>query len=703
MHFYHICYTGAIMKLSMRVSLQIGILVLVVSLSIGLTAIVISSKIVAGNAYVSLLHQAISGVDLIESVIQGQLNTLQELANRARTQSMDWDVQYASLLPEVDRIGYMDLAIVGLDGQAHYIKDNTTSTLADRDYIIKALAGQQAVSDMLISRVIGKPVIMYAVPITGEGGVVLGALVGRRDGATLNAMMHDITKNVKFGESGYSFITNNRGVVISHNDADLVLSQFSPESVDAREPSKKNLTDSIVTALKQGRGVYDNKEIVVGFASMHTFPWILFVAIAREDLMVGIGRLRLLIILFVAVFVLVGIVISYFIARSIARPIARVANTLKDISEGEGDLTKRIEGKSKDEIGTLGHYFNQTLEKIKVMVSTIKEQAASLSEIGSELSSNMTTTDAAMNEITGNIQEIKGRMINQGDSVTETSATMEQITLTIDRLNGNVDRQSSSVVRSSQAIEQMLANIQSVTQTLIKNSADVKNLAEASSVGKTGLQEVSADIQEISRESEGLFEINAVMQNIASQTNLLSMNAAIEAAHAGESGKGFAVVADEIRKLAESSGEQSKTISAVLKKIHGSIDKITKSTNVVLDKFEAIDIGVKTVSDQTENIINAMEDQGAGSKQILDAIGELNEATIMVKDDSQEMLEGSRQIIVESKNLENVTARINDGMNGIVTGTEQVNTAVHRVNEISDYNSKNINVLVSEVSKFKIE
>jgi methyl-accepting chemotaxis protein len=395
--------------------------------------------------------------------------------------------------------------------------------------------------------------------------------------------------------------------------------------------------------------------------------------------------------------------IIFFVAGSITKPIVNVALTLKDISEGEGDLTKTVDVHSKDEVGDLARYFNATLEKIKNLVITIKNQAAALSDIGNELASNMTETAAAINEITANIQSNKGRVINQSASVTETNATMEQITGNINKLNEHVERQSSSVAQSSSAIEEMLANIQSVTQTLIKNTGNVKELMDASEVGRTGLQEVAADIQEIARESEGLLEINSVMENIASQTNLLSMNAAIEAAHAGEAGKGFAVVADEIRKLAESSGEQSKTISVVLKKIKDSIDKITRSTDSVLTKFEAIDSGVRIVSDQEENIRNAMEEQGAGSKQILEAIGQLNEATQMVKGGAQEMLEGSKQVIAESKNLELVTQEISNGMNEMASGADQINVAVTQVNTISGANKDNIDVLVRGVSKFKVE
>ena len=404
-----------------------------------------------------------------------------------------------------------------------------------------------------------------------------------------------------------------------------------------------------------------------------------------------------------------GILLASILMNSLScnvmllRPIRQAVSMLKEISEGEGDLTRKLNVTSKDEIGSLAHFFNETLEKIKNLVINIKMQSKALSDIGNELAGNMTETAAAINEIAANVQSIKTRIINQSASVTETNATMEQITVNIDKLNGHVERQTASVSQSSSAIEEMLANIQSVTQTLVNNSANVSELNEASDVGRAGLQDVASDIQEIARESEGLLEINAVMENIASQTNLLSMNAAIEAAHAGEAGKGFAVVSDEIRKLAESSGEQSKTISTVLKKIKTSIDKIMTSTDNVLKKFEAIDSSIKTVAQQEENIRNAMEEQGQGSKKVLESISEVNEITRMVKDGSHEMLEGSNEVIKESKNLEAVTHEISGGINEMALGTDQINVSVGQVNELCGRNRESIDLLVQEVSRFKVD
>ena len=231
------------------------------------------------------------------------------------------------------------------------------------------------------------------------------------------------------------------------------------------------------------------------------------------------------------------------------------------------------------------------------------------------------------------------------------------------QFNDHVEEQSSSVTASSAATEEMITNIRSVTDTLAHNAKNVRELEEASVAGHTSLSEVITDIQGIARESESLLEINAVMQSIASQTNLLSMNAAIEAAHAGESGRGFAVVADEIRKLAESSSKQSKTIGGVLKGIKGSIDKITKSTDVVLGKFDAIENGVKTVSVQENSILNAMEEQGRGSKQILQSVGTVNEITHKVKESAWRLVETSKESMHKTDDSE--TKAFTDELTGV--------------------------------------
>jgi methyl-accepting chemotaxis protein len=136
--------------------------------------------------------------------------------------------------------------------------------------------------------------------------------------------------------------------------------------------------------------------------------------------------MRTFVIILASIAMVIAVVIIYFALYTTTKPIVLVADTLRDISEGEGDLTRTVAVSSKDKIGDLTLYFNKTLEKIKNLIIVIKKQADTLSGIGQDLSSNMTETAAAVNEITANIQSIKGRVINQSASVTETNATMEQ-------------------------------------------------------------------------------------------------------------------------------------------------------------------------------------------------------------------------------------------------------------------------------------
>jgi methyl-accepting chemotaxis protein len=574
-------------------------------------------------------------------------------------------------------------------------------------------ARKETIHDPVLQTVFGESVyvIKLTVPVIHrKTNEVVGQVGVNISMAHTQPVVDNILNDDNLRDITIMTVYSNNATVIASYSGDHIGSPLKEAQTGLYGDYAGLAQDKVLNGEKQRFSVYsqvlkENLELILyPFSIGKTGAnWSLMLGTEKSIVLADVKILTFFTTILAIISVVITALIIFFVSGSITKPIVKVALTLKDISEGEGDLTKTVAANSKDEIGDLARYFNETLKKIKDLVVTIKKQTVSLFDIGNELASNMNETTSAINEITDNIQNIKGRVTDQSSSVSETNATMEQITVNIDKLKGHIDRQSNSLAQSSSAIEEMLANVQSVTQTLIKNGVNVKELMDASEVGRTGLQEVAMDIQTIARESEGLLEINAVMENIASQTNLLSMNAAIEAAHAGEAGKGFAVVADEIRKLAENSGEQSKTISAVLKKIKDSIDKITRSTDSVLNKFEAIDNSVRTVSEQEENIRNAMEEQGVGSKQILEAMGQLNEVTLIVKTGSEDMLKGSRQVIEESKNLELVTQEISDVMKEMATGTEEINVAVNRVNGISGENKENINVLVKEVSRFKVE
>jgi len=519
--------------------------------------------------------------------------------------------------------------------------------------------------------------------------------------------VQEISQNQKPFPDSVTAVFSNDGTVAAHFDP----SRFGKNMKETEADMAGKVMNEFTNAVKNGKTFTFSNYIAALKTNMKMFiipitigttktPWSYAIAVMRNTIMAPVYRMLTIAIAVSAIVLAFLVLAAMFLSRSISKPIVNVVDTLKDISEGEGDLTKRIAVRSDDEIGDLSNYFNKTMEKIRNLIGIIKYKINGLNHTSFELSGNMGKTSTAVQQITSNLDNMKILMVKQESGAEEAGKAVGDIKENIDSLNKMIEEQTDSVNRSSSAIEEMTANINSVTRTLVENSKNVGVLTEASENGRTGLQTVAQEIQEIARDSEGLLEINSVMNNIASQTNLLSMNAAIEAAHAGEAGKGFAVVADEIRKLAESSSKQSKTTATMLKKIKASIDNITKSSGEVLARFGAIDSSVKTVSEHEQNILNAMEEQEVGGKQILESISRLRDLTTSVKKGSDHMAESGETLVRETDGFIKTSKETVEGMNEILKGINQINVSVSHVNEMSMENNKNFESLKQETEKF---
>ena len=549
--------------------------------------------------------------------------------------------------------------------------------------------GNIALTDVYVAAD-GTPLLTIAKAIKDARGELLGCLgldIGLSE-------LTDFVNTIKIGNTGYCMLVQNDGTILAdpkHKEINFKMLK------DSGIPGLKHLADLSNTAMRISM---DGTQWRASVFSLSHMNWKLITFIDEREIMsLFMELLRAMIFIGILMFVVYFSGVFVF-SRGLKRNLHRIEHIFSKIATG--DLTGRMEVKSHDEVGQLMADFNTAVENMSRMIKLLRNEADSMSEVSTTLAANMEETAASIRQIGGNVLSVKEQAQSQATSVTETAATVEQINGRLTRLISGIEMQADSILRSSSSIEQMAENISVASRTLEENNALIKTVYTQTQQGKEGARFANSVVAQIAEQSQSLMEASLIIQTIASQTNLLAMNAAIEAAHAGESGKGFAVVAEEIRKLAEESNMQGKHIGIVIKESTEIISKLTeagaKAEHLFIDVYES----VSTISRQEDSIVNSMKEQDRNSRQVLNAIKEINKVTEEVKEASAEMIEGGSQIAEEMHKLSEITHETTARVNDIAAGADHITNAVHEINLVTHKNKESIQKLSEEISRFKL-
>ncbi len=539
-----------------------------------------------------------------------------------------------------------------------------------------------------------------AFPIKDENGKAVGTVGIDMSLETLT----DILENAEIYKTGYITLFSATGLVASDADASL-LGKVSPKFSSGETASLfKNSASTLKPFVYKdnSNGMKRRVNVVPIKVQEADQIWFVGVNVSEKEILAASQKIVTIISLIFLVLISIIIVFLILIVKRTTKEINKGVDAMKNIAQGDGDLTVRMKVKGEDEVAKMYVFFNKTMEKLQTSIAQVKESAAQIDKIGTTLSDNMNDTAAAANQITANIDSVNKQIQLQGKNVDDSSRAVSKINETVNKLINSIQTQSSSVVQSSSAIEEMVANIRSVTNILLKNNETILSLEKSSEEGREGIKKSVESTRKIMGQSKTLLDASHVIQNIASQTNLLAMNAAIEAAHAGESGAGFSVVAEEIRKLAEDSSSQGKTITTNLKAALASISEVADSTNLMQEKFNEIYALTQEVARQELTIKSAMEEQSEGGGQVLGAMKEISEITESVKHGGNDMQVATNSVNEKMENLMRLTNEITSSMQEMSLGIESINTSMNSCNDLSHQTAASIEVLSEAVGKFKV-
>lgn len=655
------------LSISRKVTFFAMSIILLISVSIGLTSIITGTQIITEQQEDNMIKLSEEAAKHISTIITMRLQVLQELTYDDIMASMNWEQQKKYLGDKMKRFDYLDIAVVSPDGTAQYVSGGEVAQLGDREYFKKAMSGQANVSDILISKVIGIPVMMYAVPIESDGKVV-GVLVARADSGALT----EITTNLVTGDRGYAFVIGSDSTFYAHPDQELVMNQVNAlTQVDENGPLKDfGLALKELGIGNQGiiRYEYLGEMRYTALSPIPNTNWIIGVNNYERVILASLKELQMIIIIITIVFLLLGLFAGGYLGRYISKPIKKLLSLVDkmagyDFTVDETDVENQKIIKRKDEIGEIGTAITKMKESISSLIRMVSATTQHVAASSQELTSITQQSSESSTDMARAVEEIAKGASDQAQETEEGARHVNELSNLFAQERVNLDNLNSSAEEVNRLKDEGLNIIAELNQKTDENKKATESMFKA--------------IHETSLRVENIYQGSEMIRTIAKQTNLLALNAAIEAARAGDSGRGFAVVADEIRHLAEQSNRFANDILNEIQELSQRTEFMVSTMNNVGGIVQAQTESVEVTNHRFQGIHLAVE-------KMETVIRELNESSNKMTRKKEELVEILNSLSAVSEELAAGTEEVSASIEQQAASTDEIAKASEEMSKLSE-------------------